>query len=112
MIYLKNKDELKELLKKDKVLIDFYADWCGPCNVLGTILDEIEKDIDIEIVKVNTDNFLSLAREYSILSIPNLKLFENQMLWELSQIPKCTEKNLLLLLKIFYMLKVPKFRNG
>ena len=77
MIYLKNKDELKELLKKDKVLVDFYADWCGPCNVLGTILDEIEKDIDVEIVKVNTDNFLSLAREYSILSIPNLKLFEN-----------------------------------
>ena len=76
MIYLKNKDELKELLKKDKVLVDFYADWCGPCNVLGTILEEIEKDIDVEIVKVNTDNFLSLAREYSILSIPNLKLFE------------------------------------
>ena len=75
MIYLKNKDELKELLKKDKVLVDFYADWCGPCNVLGTILEEIEKDIDVEIVKVNTDNFLSLARERARESSLCIKIF-------------------------------------
>ncbi len=77
MIYLKNKDELKEILKKDKVLLDFYADWCGPCKMLGMILEEIDKEnTGIEIVKINTDDFLSLAREYKILSIPNLKYFE------------------------------------
>ena len=78
MIVLKNKDELKELLKKDKVLVDFYADWCGPCQALGIILEEIEQEIpDVEIVKINTDNFLGLAREYKILTIPNLKLYEH-----------------------------------
>lgn len=77
MIYLKNKDELKELLKKDKVLVDFYADWCGPCKMLEPILEEIDKEMeDLEVIKINTDNFLSLAREYRILSIPNLKYFE------------------------------------
>ena len=72
MIYLKNKYDLKELLKKDRVLVDFYADWCGPCKMLGAILEEVESELNVEIVKINTDNFLSLAREYRILSIPNL----------------------------------------
>ena len=78
MIYLKNKSELDELLKKEKVLLDFYADWCGPCKMLGVVLEEIDKEeTGIEIVKINTDNFLSIAREYKILSVPNLKYFEN-----------------------------------
>lgn len=78
MIYLKNESELSELLKKDKVLLDFYADWCGPCKMLGTILEEIDKEnLGIEIVKIDTDNFISLARKYKVLSIPNLKYFEN-----------------------------------
>lgn len=78
MIYIKTIEEFKETINNGKVLVDFYADWCGPCQMLGPILEEIsnERD-DIEIVKVNTDNFLSLAKEYKIMSIPALKLFED-----------------------------------
>lgn len=77
MIYLKTKEEWKDIMKKERVLVDFYADWCGPCKMLGEVLEEIDKEEEIEIVKVNTDNFLSLARDFKIMTIPNIKIFEN-----------------------------------
>ena len=78
MIILKKKEELDDILKKEKVLLDFYADWCGPCKVIGPILEEIDKEVeDLEVVKINSDDFLSLARDYKVMSIPSLKYFEN-----------------------------------
>lgn len=77
MKHIKTVDEFNEIIKKEKVLVDFYADWCGPCQMLGPILEEIsaERD-DLEIVKVNVDNFFSLAKKYGVMSIPALKLFK------------------------------------
>lgn len=77
MIYLKTKEEWKDIMKKERVLVDFYADWCGPCKMLGEVLEEIDQEKEIEIVKVNTDNFMSLARDFKIMTIPNIKIFEN-----------------------------------
>ena len=78
MKYLKTEKEFYEIIKGEKVLIDFYADWCGPCNMLATVLEEVVKErTDIEIVKVNTDTFMNLAREYKVMSIPALKIFSN-----------------------------------
>lgn len=78
MKYLKTEKEFYEIIKGEKVLIDFYADWCGPCNMLATVLEEVAKErTDIEIVKVNTDTFMNLAREYKVMSIPALKIFSN-----------------------------------
>ena len=76
MKYIKSVEEFKNEVKGDRVLVDFYADWCGPCKMLASVLEEIdeEKD-DLEIIKVNTDDFFNLAKEYKILSIPALKLF-------------------------------------
>ncbi len=75
---LKVKNEFDSIIKKGPVLVDFYADWCGPCKMMEPILDEIDNEYDdIEILKVNTDNFMSIAREYKIMSIPDLKIFEN-----------------------------------
>ena len=77
MKYIKSKEEFYELIKKDKVLVDFYADWCGPCQMLSPVLEKLSKEYtDIEFVKVNTDDFLELAEEYKIMSIPALKVFE------------------------------------
>jgi thioredoxin 1 len=60
------------------VLVDFYADWCGPCQRLAPVLDELAAEVpDARIVKVNVDHSPRLASEYGIDSIPNLKVFKN-----------------------------------
>ncbi len=75
MIIIKTKEEFNELIKKDRILVDFYADWCTTCNRMLPVLDEIDKEENIEIVKVNTDIFMSIAKEYKVMTIPTLILF-------------------------------------
>lgn len=61
------------------VLVDFWAEWCGPCRVMGPILEEIAgelQDSKIKIVKVNVDLAGELAQQYEIMSIPAFKLFK------------------------------------
>ena len=68
-----------EVLKSEKtVLIDFYADWCGPCKILSPIVDEVaEENEKIKVVKINIDQEENLAVEYQILSIPTLVVIKN-----------------------------------
>ncbi len=78
MIYLKKEEDLKKYIEKDLILVDFYANWCGPCQLLTKELETLEKDRpDLEIVKVDVDKFENLARQYNIYSIPDLKVFKN-----------------------------------
>ena len=72
--YLENESEFDEL-RKGRVLVDFYADWCGPCKRLMPILEDIK---DIDILKVNVDSFGDLSRNFGIMSIPTLILFDNK----------------------------------
>ena len=60
------------------VLVDFWAEWCGPCKMLGPILEEISVDLKdkLQVVKVNLDENQDLAMKYSIRSIPTLLLFK------------------------------------
>lgn len=69
----------KEVLKSDKkVLVDFWASWCGPCRMLSPIIDEVAKEIDkVKIGKVNVDEEDELAAQFAVMSIPTLILFEN-----------------------------------
>ncbi len=62
-----------ESLIQEKILVDFYANWCGPCKMLSPILEKIE---EVKILKVNVDEYPSLARDYAVMSIPCLILFE------------------------------------
>lgn len=68
-----------EVLKNDKkVLVDFNAEWCGPCQMLRPLLDELaEENEDIAIYSVDIDAEDELAREYNVISIPCLVAFEN-----------------------------------
>ena len=60
------------------VLVDFYADWCGPCKMVSPIVDEIAKEhSDIRVGKVNIDNDGTLAIKYNVTSIPTLIVFRN-----------------------------------
>lgn len=68
-----------EVINSEKpVLVDFWAAWCGPCRMVGPIVDEIaEERDDIVVGKVNVDEEPELANEYGIMSIPTLLVFKN-----------------------------------
>ena len=76
MNYIKNEKEFDEVIKKDKVVIDFYAEWCGPCKMLSPILDKVSKELNLDIYKVNVDEVEDVARQYGIMSIPTVMIFE------------------------------------
>ena len=66
-----------EVLHSDKpVLLDFYADWCGPCKMLSPVVDEIAGEITgCKVVKLNVDEAPNLAARYNVMSIPTLMVF-------------------------------------
>ena len=73
-----NKDNFDSVKNSDKkVLIDFYADWCGPCRMVSPIVDEIaEERADILVGKINVDDSPELAIQFGIVSIPTLIVME------------------------------------
>ncbi len=77
MIKHYSKEEDFNEIIKNKVLVDFYADWCGPCKMLAMEIEKAASEIDIDIVKVNVDEEEDIARKYGVMSIPTLILFEN-----------------------------------
>lgn len=72
--YLEN-ESFNEIINQDKVLVDFYAEWCGPCKMLTPVLERLRDSF--EIVKVDVDKHFDLAKEYGIMSVPTLIIFKN-----------------------------------
>ena len=62
---------------EDRVLVDFWAEWCGPCHAVAPVLDRIADERGIKLVKVNVDQEQALAQRFGIASIPMMILFEN-----------------------------------
>ncbi len=71
------KDNFDALIKDGTVLIDFYADWCGPCKMLSPILEQIAKEEpSLKIVKVDVDELQEIASKYEVMAMPTMKLLK------------------------------------
>ena len=80
IIHVNSLEEFNEKIATGRVLVDFYATWCGPCKMLAPILEEIDERKeagDLLIVKVDVDEVGVIAAKFGIQSIPTLILFEN-----------------------------------
>lgn len=67
----------KEDIKSGRVLIDFYADWCGPCRMLSKQLEKYQQEItEVNVIKINVDTEPDLAQEFGVRSIPTLVYME------------------------------------
>ncbi len=78
-ITLNGKNFEEEVLRSDKpVIVDFWASWCGPCQMLGPVIAQIaEEHPEVKVGKVNVDDEEGLSIQYDILSIPTIMLFKN-----------------------------------
>lgn len=69
-----------EVLTSEKtVILDFYADWCGPCKMMSPVIDTIAEELGetVKVGKVNSDENMNLAEKYGIMSIPTIMVFKN-----------------------------------
>ncbi|MGR6913717.1 thioredoxin [[Actinomadura] parvosata] len=78
MITLTTDNFEEQVLKSDKpILVDFWAEWCGPCRMVAPVLEQIENEHGLTIGKLNTDENPEIMARYGVMGIPTLILFEN-----------------------------------
>lgn len=75
--HLSKQDLFEEEVKGSLVLVDFFAIWCGPCSMLSPVIEELDKQVEIKVIKVDVDEFPSVAQKFRVMSIPTLVLFKN-----------------------------------
>ena len=77
--HLKAEDFQAEVLEAGQpVLVDFYAEWCGPCKMMSPVIDEVADELagQIKVCKINVDEAQEIASQFNVMSIPNLLLFK------------------------------------
>ena len=77
MNYIGSENDLNEVTKEGVTIVDFYADWCGPCRMLAPILEDLSQEVETPIYKVDVDECENLSRKFGILSIPTMIFFKN-----------------------------------
>lgn len=73
-----NSNEFQQLMNEEAVLVDFFATWCGPCKMLGPVLELVSEKMEgkLQIVKVDVDESADLAAQFGIMSVPTMILFK------------------------------------
>ena len=81
VLKITNENFEKEVINSDKItIVDFYADWCGPCKMMSPIIDKIAEENDsIKVCKLNVDEAQDIAVKYNVMSIPTIIAFKNGM---------------------------------
>ena len=74
MIKYLEKENLDDIITDEITLVDFYADWCGPCKMLGSVLE----NMDLNIIKINVDTHQELAQKFGVMSIPTVIIYKNK----------------------------------
>jgi len=77
IIHIESVDQFNKEIASGKVLVDFFATWCGPCQMLAPVLEQLDKEVNIKILKIDVDELSDLARIYRVMSIPTLVVLEN-----------------------------------
>ena len=68
----------KVLDNANVTLVDFYADWCGPCKMMSPVVDEVaEEEVDVKVCQINIDENMDIAQKYRVMSIPTFIAFKN-----------------------------------
>ena len=100
VLHLTKENFESEVLKSDKkVLVDFWATWCGPCQMVSPIIEELGEELtDVKVCKVDVDKEPEISIQYNIMSIPTLIVFENSEIAN-KTIGACTKDEILDLLK-------------
>lgn len=75
--HLEKEADFSTEISSGKVLVDFYADWCGPCQMLSPVIEQLDKEMEIKVIKIDVDSLPGIAREFRVMAIPTLLLFEN-----------------------------------
>ena len=77
MIIHLESENYDEIVNNGLVVVDFFATWCGPCKMLSPVLEDVARDMNIKIVKVDIDDHLDIAKRFGIMSVPTLLVYKD-----------------------------------
>jgi thioredoxin 1 len=79
MINIADKNEFEREISSGVVIVDFYAQWCGPCKLLGPILEELSEEMagKVKFIKVDVDKNMAIARQYGVVNIPTMVILKD-----------------------------------